>query len=141
MNNTQPERKTHHVMYRVIYFEAYDNVINGIKERFHRLDFAIYKHIQNIFINAVNQKCYEDSLSILKEMYERNIWENLTVQLGQFAAFLDTRNISVTKLFEPLVNFGKNQSQKMLLPEITKLAKLLLVLLETNAKVKGHFQQ
>ena len=27
MNNTQPERKTHHGMYRVIYFEAYDNVV------------------------------------------------------------------------------------------------------------------
>ena len=39
-------------------------------------------------------------------------WENLTVQLGQFAAFLDTSNISLTKLFESLVNFEKNQSQK-----------------------------
>ena len=62
INNTQPERTTHHVMYRVIYFEAYDNVINGSKERFHQSDFEMYKHIQNIFINAVNQKCYEDSL-------------------------------------------------------------------------------
>ena len=48
MNNTQPERTTHHVMHRVIYFEAYDNVINGSKERFHQPDFEIYKHIQNI---------------------------------------------------------------------------------------------
>ena len=59
-------------MYHVTYFEVYDNVIHGIKERFHQPDFEIYKHIQNIFINAVNQKCYEDSLSILKEMYEIN---------------------------------------------------------------------
>ena len=57
-------------MYRVIYFEAYDNVINGIKEHFHQPDFEIYKHIQDIFVNAVNQKCYKASLSILKEMYE-----------------------------------------------------------------------
>ena len=27
MNNAQPERTTHHVMYCVVYFEAYDNVI------------------------------------------------------------------------------------------------------------------
>ena len=54
-------------------------------------------------------------------MYERNFhWENLTVQLGQFAALLDTSNISVTKLFESLVNFRINKSQKMLLPEVTK---------------------
>ena len=44
-------------------------------------------------------------------MYEINFhWENLTVQLGQFAAFLDSSNTSVTKLFESLVNFGKNKS-------------------------------
>ena len=54
-------------------------------------------------------------------MYERNFhWENLTVQLGQFAAFLDTINISVTNFFESLVNFGKNKNQKILLSEVTK---------------------
>ena len=55
MNNTQPEKTTHHdVIYRVIYFEAYDNVISDIKEHLHQPDFEIYKHTQNIFINAVN---------------------------------------------------------------------------------------
>ena len=54
-------------------------------------------------------------------MYERNFhWENLIVQLGQFAAFPDTINISVTNFFESLVNFGKNKNQKMLLSEVTK---------------------
>ena len=47
-------------------------------------------------------------------MYERNFhWDNLTDQLRQFAAFLDTSNIPVTKLFESLVNFGKNKIQKL----------------------------
>ena len=46
-------------------------------------------------------------------MYERNFHlENLTIQLGQFTAFLDTSNISVTKFFESLVNFGKTENQK-----------------------------
>ena len=73
-------------------------------------------------------------------MYERNFhWRKLRVQLGQLAAFLDTSNKSVTKLFESLVNFGKNKSQKTLLPEVTKLAKLLLVLPATNATSKRSF--
>ena len=54
--------------------------------------------------NAVNQKCYEDSLSILKEMYES---ENLAVRLGRFVAFFDTTDTLVKKLFESLVNFVK----------------------------------
>ena len=73
-------------------------------------------------------------------MYERDFhWENLRVQLGQFAAFLDTINISVTQLFESLVNFAKNQSQKMLLLKVNKLAKLLLVLPATNATSERSF--
>ena len=71
-------------------------------------------------------------------MYERNFhWENLTGRLGQFAAFLDTSNI--TKLFESLVNSEKNKSQKMLLPEITKLAKQILALPATNATSERSF--
>ena len=114
--------------------------LNGIKERFHQADFEIYKHIQNIFINSVNQKFYEDSLGMLKETYERNShWENLTVRLGQFAAFSDTSIILVTKLFESLVNFEKNKGHKMLLSEVTKLRKLLLVLHATNATSERSF--
>ena len=106
----------------------------------HQADFEIYKHIQNIFINSVNQKFYEDSLGMLKETYERNShWENLTVRLGQFAAFSDTSIILVTKLFESLVNFEKNKGHKMLLSEVTKLRKLLLVLHATNATSERSF--
>ena len=31
MNNTQPEKTTHHVMYRAVYFEAYECYANVIK--------------------------------------------------------------------------------------------------------------
>ena len=55
-------------------------------------------------------------------MHERNSHsEILSVQSG--AAFLDINNTSVTNLFESLVNFGKNESQNMLLPEVKKTLK------------------
>ena len=66
-------------MYPVIYLEAYGNVIN-----------AICKHIKNIFTDWIKQKYYGNSLSILKEWYKRDFhWERLTVQIVQFATFLD----------------------------------------------------
>ena len=37
------------------------------------------------------------------------------------------------------MDFGKNQSQEILLPEVTKLAKLLLVLPATNAASERSF--
>ena len=72
-------------------------------------------------------------------MYERDFhWENVTVQLGQSTSFLDTSNISVTKLFESLVNFNKNKSQKMLFSEVTKLAKTTSCL-QPTLQVNRHF--
>ena len=120
MNNTQSDRSAHHdVMYRVIYSKLMIMWLTVLKSASANLILK-FTNTWNIFINAVNQKIYEDFLSIFKEMYERNFhWENLTVQLGQFATFLDTSNISVTKVSESLVNFGKNQSQKMLLSKVT----------------------
>ena len=40
-------------LYRRTYFEAYDNVIQGIEKRFQQKDFLIYRNIQDIFF-----KCY-----------------------------------------------------------------------------------
>ena len=37
------------------------------------------------------------------------------------------------------MNFGKNQSQKLLLPEVTKIRKLLLILTATNAASERSF--
>ena len=51
--------------------------------------------------------------------------------MSVFAKFLDTSNISVTKLFESLVNLEQIKVPK--LPEVTKFAKLLLVLPAINA--------
>ena len=41
-------------LYRRTYFEAYDNVIQGIGKRFQQKDFLIYRNIQDIFLNAIN---------------------------------------------------------------------------------------
>ena len=66
-------------------------------------------NIQNILTQLTKNVVKILSVYLKKEMYERNFhWENLTVQLGQFAAFLDTSNVLFTKLFESLVNFRKN---------------------------------
>ena len=74
-------------------------------------------------------------------MYERKFhWDTLRVELGQFASFLVTSNISVTKLFESLVNFGKNKSQKMF-PEVTNSQNYFLPYLQPMLQVKCHFQR
>ena len=60
--------------------------LNGIKKRYHQADFEIYKHIQNIFINAVNQKCYVDSFSILR---------------GGLSGWMTWQFLNILELFSP----------------------------------------
>ena len=39
-------------LYRQLYFETFDNMINCIKGRFNQTDYKIYEHLQEILINA-----------------------------------------------------------------------------------------
>ena len=65
---------------------------------------------------------------------------NLQVQLEQFAnLFQDKPNCSVDTLVEILSIFGTIKSQKMLLPDVVKLARLFLVMPPTNASSERAF--
>ena len=64
------------------------------------------------------------------------------VQLEQFAnLFQDKLNCSTDTLAEVWSTFGKNRSQKMLLPGVVRLARLFLVVLLQMLLVKGHSQR
>ena len=65
---------------------------------------------------------------------------NKQVQLEQFAdLFQDKPNCSIDTLVEVLSTYGKNKSQKMLLTDVVKLAKLFLVMPATNASSERVF--
>ena len=40
--------------YRKIFYEAYDNVINGIEARFDQEDFKIYANLQEVLLRSFN---------------------------------------------------------------------------------------
>ena len=123
------------------YFEAYDNVIQGIEKRFQQKDFLIYRNIQDIFLNATNGKDSSQQLKVVCDVFKNDLNPtNLQVQLEQFASlFQDKPNCSIDTLVEVLSTFGKNKSQKMLLPDVVKLARLFLVMPATNASSERAF--
>ena len=56
-------------MYREMYFEAYDKVINSIVQRFNQPDYMMYAAMQNILLmsiqgedseNEMNRKIFKD---------------------------------------------------------------------------------
>ena len=64
------------------------------------------------------------------------------VQLKEFVnLFQDKPNCSTHTLVGVLSIFGKNKSQKMLLPDVVKLAKLFPVIQRQVTLVKAHSRQ
>ena len=82
--------------YHRTYFEAYDNVIQGIEKRFQQKDFLIYRNIQDIFLNATNGKDSSQQLKVVCDVFKNDLNPtNLQVQLEQFAnLFQDKPNCS-----------------------------------------------
>ena len=113
-------------LYRRTYFEAYDNVIQGIEKIFQQTHFLIYRNAQDICLNAINGKDNSQQLKVVCDVFKNDLNPtNLQVQLEQFAnLYQDKPNCSINTLVEVLSTFGKNKSQKMLLQDVMKLARL-----------------
>ena len=127
-------------LYRRTYFEAY-NVIQGTEKRFQQKDFLTYRNIQDIFLNAINGKDSSQQLKVVCGAFKNDLNPtNLQVQLKQFAnLFQDKPNCLIDTLLQVLSTFGKNKSQKILLPDVVKLARLFLVMPATNASSERAF--
>ena len=130
--------KTPKDLYGRTHFEAYDNVIQGIEKRFQQKDFLIYSNIQDIFSNAINGKDSSQQLKVVCDVFKNDLNPtNLQVQLEQL--FQNKPNCSINTLVEVLLTFGRNKCQKMLLPDVVKLARLFLVMPATNASSERVF--
>ena len=65
--------KTPKDLYCRTYFEAYDNVIQGIEKRFQQKDFLIYRYIQDIFLNAINGKGSSQQLKVVCDVFKNDL--------------------------------------------------------------------
>ena len=127
-------------LYRRTYFEAYDNVIQGIEMRFQQKVFLIYKNIQDIFLNAINGKDSSQHLKVVCDVFKNDLNPtNLQVQLEQFANLFQDKPYCSIDTLVILPTFGMNKSQKMLLPDVVKLARLFIVMPATNASSEKAF--
>ena len=106
------ESVSHHLyetpkdLYRRTHFEAWDNVIQGIEERFQQKDFLIYRNVQDIFLNTINEKDNSQQLKVVCDVFKNDINPTkLQVQMEQFAnLFQDKPNCSTSGNNGDLVN-------------------------------------
>ena len=56
-------------MYRKHYFEAYDNTIRNIKNRFDQPDFRVYTVLQSVLLKAASKESFESDFDLIQSLY------------------------------------------------------------------------
>ena len=68
--------------FRNIYFEVYDQTVNGIKERFNQPDYRIYVNLQELILKAFNKEDFSKELEAVTDFYDSDFERfNLESQL------------------------------------------------------------
>ena len=134
-------------MYRQMYFESYDYIINAITESFDQPDFKMYATMQNVFLYAIN------GLDFASEMVKPTIKNNVSfvdlysdeVDVNTFKTQLELLP-SIFKAFEPvsihnIFKFVREMTiaKRNLISEVITLINLIVVAPATNAESERIF--
>ena len=55
-------------LFRKIYFDAYDNAIKAIEDRFNQHDFKNYAALQELILHATKGERYEEHIEVIKTL-------------------------------------------------------------------------
>ena len=125
--------------YRRYFFEAYDNTIQGIKNRFNQGDFKRYSSLQQLVLKAANGESYEEEFNHVTTFYKNDIKKSLLeIQLPTVKISLRSeKKMNISEVLEKFRSLGP--ARKNLLSEVIKVVKLLLVMPATNAISQRSF--
>ena len=129
---------------RNIYFEVYDQTVNGIKERFNQPDYRIYVNLQELILKAFNKEEFSKELEAVTDFYdgdfERFNLESQLQLLHQIDLKFKEQNHKRFTIQDVIVLMQKlPRAHKNVIPEVLTLMKLILVSPATNAVIERSF--
>ena len=123
--------------YRQIYFEAMDHIVQAITDRFDQEDFVVYLDTEQLLLKCVRGEDYQREVKLVSEFYSGEIHEaNLQCQLiFECDGKKEEAILSDVLLYmREMTNRGR-----LLLSEVVKVLKLVLVMPATNSTSEGSF--
>lgn len=139
--------KTEKDMYRPKYFEVYDFVIKAIIDRFDQPDYKMYAAIQNLLFMAVRgedttceidrQVFADTSFRVLYQDDVEMPLLNIQLRLLPTLLSLDESNVNLPSILEKVRLLTK--PQRLIIGEVIKLVKLILLAPATNAESERIF--
>ena len=125
--------------YRRYFFEAYDNTIQGIKNRLSQGDVKWYSTLQQLVLKAANGESYEEEFNHVTTFYKNYIKKSLLeTQLPTVKISLRSqKKMNISEVLEKFRSLSP--ARKNLLSEVIKVVRLLLVMPATNAISERSF--
>ena len=126
--------------YRVMYFSAFDMAIQSIKSRFDQPHYKIYSKLECTLLKGAAGESYTDDLSSIQELYCTDFDSNI-LQTQLLILYSHFRETAVTPALMDVVDYVKSLGKpgQLLLSEVVKLIRLILVAPATNATSERTF--
>ena len=126
-------------MYRRVYFEALDLIIQAIKDRFNQPGYRVYHCLENLLLKAARGEEFSEELKLASSIYGADINEcNLQMQLETLGTSIqEERVLSIFDVWNYLQQL--TAAERTLLNEVVTVMKLLLVMPATNATSERSF--
>ena len=127
-------------LYRRYYYEALDNAVSTIKNRFNQPGYIMYCNIENLLTKAANQQDFSTELQKVTDFYGDDLdTSSLSVQLTNFASHFigSTDTVTLQDCLEYLRSLS--EGGRSFYSEVCQVVKLLLVMPATNAYSERSF--
>ena len=121
-----------------IYYEALDLIVESIRDRFDQPGYRVYQCLENLLLKAAKQEDFTEELQLAVSTYTSDIHEsNLQMQLQTLGSAVHEK---VVNIFD-VRDYRKKltPAERLLLNEVTKVMKLILVMPATNAVSERSF--
>ena len=129
--------------YRQIYFQALDTVTSCIRQRFDQPNFRKYVCLQEMFLKAVKDEPWESELDAVCSVFGSDFNKfRLEAQLPLLSHTAKSMHYELDKFnVHDLIDLLQqlDESRKVAMSEVVKLAKILLVMPATNAVSERSF--
>ena len=125
-------------MYRRVYFEALDLLVQSINARFDQPGYQVYCCLQNLLLKVVNKSDYSNEFKDVVEIYGDDFdSQTLKVQLQILASTVPAEIKTIVDILLYIKELPP--SEKELLNQIIVLVKLILVMPATNSTSERSF--
>lgn len=125
--------------YRSIYYESLDTLIASIKERFSQPSFEAYEHMEEFILKSIKSLDTSEEMEYLRMRYSNDIdIDHLEVEKDVLGVIFKGEKIVC---FQEVVDHIKkiDEAQRLLMPNIVTICKLLLVNPATTATAERSF--